>query len=73
MEGLYPDAAEACPRKKLELMGEPVTVYVYVYANHAGKLANRRSHSGILIYFNNTLINFYINIQNTVESSKFGS
>ena len=41
--------------------------------NHAGKLANRRSHYGILIYINNKLINFYNKIQNTVESSSSGS
>ena len=60
-------------RKKLELLGEPVTVRIYVDANHAIIFINRRSHSDILIYVNNTLINFYRKIQNTVESSSFGS
>ena len=32
-----------------------------------------RSHSGILSYVNNTMIKFYRNRQNTVESSSFGS
>ena len=36
-------------------------------------MANRRSHSGILIYVNNALINFYSKRHNTVESSSFGS
>ena len=62
----YPDEAEARPRKKLESLGGAVTFWVYVDANHTGNLSNRSSHSGILIYVNNTLINFYINIQNTV-------
>ena len=53
-------------------MGERVTVWVYVDANHAGNLANRRSHSGILIYVKNTLINLYGKRQNKVESSSFG-
>ena len=35
-------------------------------------MANRRSHSGILIYVNNTLINFYSKRHNTFESSSFG-
>ena len=35
-------------------------------------MANRRSHSGILIYLNNKLINFYSKRQNRVESSGFG-
>ena len=41
--------------------------------NHAGNLANRRSHSGILIYVNNALILTFSKRQNTVESSSFGS
>ena len=57
----------------MELLGEPVTVWVCVDENHEGNLANRRSHSGILIYVNNELINFYSNIQKTVESSSLGS
>ena len=36
-------------------------------------MVNSRSHSGILIYVNNTLIHFYSKRQNTVESSSFGS
>ena len=55
----------------MEPLGEPVTICIYVDANHAGNLANRRSHSGILIYFDNLLINFYSKGQNTVESSSF--
>ena len=69
----YPDTVEAHPKNNLEPMGEPVTFRVYVDANHAGDLANMRSHSGILIYINNTLIKFYIKRQKTVESSSFGS
>ena len=62
----YPDTAEAHPRKKLEPLVETITVPVYVDKNHAGNLANRRSHSGILIYTNSSLINFYIKKHNTV-------
>ena len=40
--------------------------------NHAGNLPNRRSHSGILNYVNNSLINLYSRRQNTFESSSFG-
>ena len=54
-------------------MGEHVTVWLYVDANHAGNLAIRTSHSGILIYVKKVLIKFYIKIQNKVESSIFGS
>ena len=68
----YPYAAEVHLSKKLEPLGISVTVWVYVDTKHAGKLANMRSHSGILIYVNNTLIKLYINRQNKVESPSFG-
>ena len=64
----YLDAAEAHPSNKLESLMEPVTIWFYVDTNHVGSLANRKSHSGILIYVNNTLIKFYIKRQNTFES-----
>ena len=57
----------------MEPLGEPITVRVYVYVKHARNLENRRSYSGILIYVNNEFIKLYRNIQNTVESSSFGS
>ena len=36
-------------------------------------MANRGSHSGIIIYVNNLPIIWYSKRQNTVESSSFGS
>ena len=69
----FPDTVEAHSRKDLEPLGEPVTVRFYVYANHVGNLAKMRSQYEILIYFNNALITFYSNRQNTVEASSFGS
>ena len=69
----YPDAVKAHPSKKLELLGETVTVQVYVDVKHAGKLEKRISYSGILIYVNNELINIYSKRKNTFESSGFGS
>ena len=54
-------------------LGRPVTIRTYVDANHAGNLANRRSHTGILIYINNSPIIWYSKRQNTVETSSFGS
>ena len=69
----YPDACEAMPRDMPEPLGKPVLIRVWVDANHAGNLANRRSHSGILIYANNALVQFFSKRQNTVESSSFGS
>ena len=56
----------------MEPLGNLVLVRAWVDANHAGNLANRRTHSGILIYVNNALILLYSKRQNTVESSSFG-
>lgn len=69
----YPDAGELIPHKMIKPLGNPVTVRTYVDANHAGNLANRRSHSGIIIYLNNSPIIWYSKRQNTVETSSFGS
>ena len=57
------------PRNILEPFGNPVLVRAWVDVNHAGNLANRRSHSGILIYVNNALVLSFSKRQNTVESS----
>ena len=54
--------------KNLEPLGEPVTVSVHIYANHAGNLENRKSHPGILIHVNNKQIKIYSKRYNTVES-----
>ena len=44
----------------------------YVDNNHAGNMANGRSHSGIIIYVNIAPIIWYSKRQNTVEASSFG-
>ena len=69
----YPDATEALPRHMPEPLGKCVKVRAWVDANHAGNLANRRSHSGMFIYVNNAPIQWFSKRQNTVESSSFGS
>ena len=53
--------------------GEPVTINVFVDADHAGNRITRRSHTGILIYCNLAPIIWYSKRQNTVETSTFGS
>ena len=61
------------PRHIPEALGNYFAIKYYVDAKHAGKLANRRSHSGIIIYVNNAPIVWYSKIQNIVEYSSFGS
>ena len=45
----------------------------YVDADHTGNLVTQRSHTGILIYFNNYLIIWFSKRQDTVEYLSFGS
>ena len=60
------------PRHMPEALGKYVVIKAYVDANHAGNMSNRRSHSGIIIYVNNSPIIWYSKKQNTVEASSFG-
>ena len=57
----------------VELYASEVRMSCFVDADHAGNVATRRSHTGILIYLNNAPISWYSKRQNTVESSTFGS
>ena len=51
-----------------------IIIRLYVDANHVGNfLKNRRSHTGLIIYVNNSPIMWFSKQQNTVESSSFGS
>jgi hypothetical protein len=54
-------------------LGNPVNITCFVDANHAGNVVTRRSHTGILIYLQNTPIIWHSRRQNTVETSTFGS
>ena len=69
----YTDAAEPIPMNAPKPRGLSVKVSCYVDADHAGNRMTRRSHSGILIYLQNTPIVWYSKRQKTVESSSFGS
>ncbi|KAI2489367.1 Reverse transcriptase (RNA-dependent DNA polymerase) [Fragilaria crotonensis] len=56
-----------------EPLGNPVTIHVFVDTNHAGNVVTRRSHTGILIFIQNSPILWVSKRQNTVETSTFGS
>ena len=56
-----------------EALVEYVLIKSYVDDNHAGNMANRRLHSGVIIYVNNAPIIWYSKRQNRVEYSSFGS
>ena len=72
-EELYLDTEEAIAGNAPPSRGKPVYVVCYVYANHAGNLLTRLSHTGIVIFVNISPIIWYSTRLNTVESSSFGS
>jgi hypothetical protein len=64
---------EELPPKMPKPMGNSVNITCFVDANHAGNVVTRRSHTGILIYIQNTPIIWHSRRQNTVETSTLGS
>ena len=70
---VYTDAKEEIPKDAPEPLGNPVTISVFVDASHAGDMTTRRSHTGLLIYLNSSLVDALSKKQNTVETSTFGS
>ena len=69
----YGDAKEQVPMIKPKPRGVPVVMSVFSDADHAGNLMTRRSDTGILIFLNNAIVDWYSKGQATVESSTFGS
>jgi hypothetical protein len=69
----YSELEEELPPKMPEPLGHPVNIYTFVDANHAGNVVTRRSHTGILIFVQNSPILWLSRRQNTVETSTFGS
>ena len=70
---IYPGAEEAIPPNAPFPRGNPVDVMCYVDADHAGCQVTRRSHTGILLFVQNSPVTWYSKRQNTVEASTFGS
>ena len=69
----YHDAKEAIPPNAPEARGQAVQINIFCDSDHASNKVTRRSHTGILIYLNDTPIIWYSKAQNTVETSTFGS
>ena len=73
MREIYYDAKDELPPNMPKPLGRPVNINAFVDADHAGNLATRRSHTGILIFVNMAPITWYSKRQNTVETSTFSS
>jgi hypothetical protein len=69
----YPDVKEDKPNNAPEPRGMPVQINVFIDAYHAQNKVTRRSHTGIHIYFNRAPVIWYSKVQQTVETSTFGS
>ena len=69
----YYDVEEELPPKMPEPRGNVVKISAFVYANHAGNVVTRCSHSGIIIFVQNASIIWFSKRQNTVEAATFGS
>jgi hypothetical protein len=46
----YPDAMEVIPENTPKPLGKDVSTHAFVDADWGGNLANRRSHTGIVIF-----------------------
>ena len=69
----YGECKEDVPLVRPQPRGRAVVISMFCDADHAGNLLTRRSHTGLLIYLNNSIIDWYSKSQATVESSTFGS
>ena len=69
----YGEVKEEDPPRMPEPLGAPVKILAFVDSNHAGNVVTRRSHSGFLVFIQNTLMNSFRKKQNTVEASTYGS
>ena len=70
---IYGDIKEELPPDMQEPLGNVVTTYCFIDANHAGNVVMRRLHTGVLLFVQNAPIIWYSKGQNTVETSLFGS
>lgn len=72
-EDFYGEVIEEDPAGMPTPLGQSVRIRTFLDADHAGNVVTRRSHTGILIFVNNSLIVQHSKKQNTVESATFGS
>ena len=72
-EDFYRGVKEDIPSNMPRPRGLSMSISVFVDANHAGNVSNRRSQTGILIFCNKAPIHWFSKAQATVESSTFGA
>jgi hypothetical protein len=69
----YDNLEEELPLRMPEPLGNAVNIHVFAGANHSGNVVTCCSHTGILVFVQNSPIIWISRQQNTVETSTFGS
>ena len=69
---VYKGAKEEIPKDAPEPLGKPVTVIAYKDANLYHDMVTGKAVTGILIFLNGTLIDWYSKRQATVETATYG-
>ena len=69
----YRDADGRAPSDMPPPRGHAVSMHCFVDLDHAGDKVTRRSQTGLLLFVNCTPVVWYSKLQNTVETSTFGS
>jgi hypothetical protein len=69
----YPNAEEAIPHDALMVWGNGIIMSCFMDVDHAGCKAMRHLHTGVILFVNKAPIIWYSKLQNTVETSTFGS
>ncbi len=69
----YGGAKEEIPMDAPEPKGKPVVMTTCVDANLMHDLISGRSVTGIIHFFNNTVVDWFSKLQSTVETATFGS
>ena len=69
----YGDVQESIPINNPAPRGKAVVIWMMVDSDHVGGVADRRSHTGYMIYVQMALIEWLSKKQATVEKAVFGS
>ena len=69
----YRGVEEELPPKTPEPRGKDVSIYSFVNDNHAVNVVTRGSHTGIIMFIQNSPIICFSKKQNTVETATFGN
>ena len=73
LEDFYRNSKEAITDDMQKPRGKIMTTHFFIDANHVAEKVTRRSQTGILIFCNRAPILWFSKIQNSVDSSTFGS